>query len=287
MTFQRTNSGIATLHTFYNVDIIIFCEGSKSSASDFLSDDELFWQGIGRYLDDARVKTKCIGSRFDVLEAFDRAKISGATNIAFAIDRDWHGEVTTIENDLALLVTKGCAWENDCLSSSKLYSYIRDAVPGGALFEDELAQYIEKFHTGLERLVAVVRSDCVQIQLGLSGVVPRAGVGKSLVQMNTLNCDFDLAALEDRVICSPVEGVENLTQKTDVEYVKENLYGHLLLGSLYQFCRPFVEKCFRAKTPESFFRSLVIKLFWDHIDDYEELKAHYEGCATAIRAIYR
>ncbi|MDQ1850760.1 hypothetical protein Q9299_20865 [Gemmobacter fulvus] len=113
MSLERTNYGLSNEHLFYNVSLVVYCEGKESDGA---THDEMFW---GRVFSAFGVKCVCKskGSKTNIVPLARRAVEGDVKNIAFAMDRDYgdyHGFPIL---DTRVVYTYGYSWENDVLLS--------------------------------------------------------------------------------------------------------------------------------------------------------------------------
>lgn len=124
--FTRTAPGIESQVLFYDVDFIIYCEGgrddgvrSDDDASDDDALDQLFWKKIAA-AHGIRAKTKCLGSKSNVLAMHDRIRSNNLCGVAAAIDRDYDDYYFNRIACPKLLITFGYSWESDAIDQVNL-----------------------------------------------------------------------------------------------------------------------------------------------------------------------
>ena len=123
-SFTRTASGINNSRHFYNVDIILYCEGGDGdyNINDVLSNkycdnsnDILFWEKVfNEFKPNIKVKIKSIGSNTVVNDMKIHILNNNISHNYVAIDRDYkHMDTSTNSISHIELVTYGYSWEND------------------------------------------------------------------------------------------------------------------------------------------------------------------------------
>lgn len=109
--FTRTDSGISSEHLFYNVDWIVYCEGSNDS-EEVSSLDEAFWTKV---LGDLGLKCKCksMGSKSNLIEVAQRVVDGVADKTIVALDRDYDHLTGDCIDHPRVIYTLGYSWESD------------------------------------------------------------------------------------------------------------------------------------------------------------------------------
>lgn len=108
--FTRTNAGMSSEHLFYDVDWVVYCEGS--SQDDVSSLDEVFWTKV---LGDLGIRCRCksMGSKPDLLKISEKVVNGDTDRIVVVLDRDYdHMTGDTIEHP-RIIYTLGYSWESD------------------------------------------------------------------------------------------------------------------------------------------------------------------------------
>lgn len=108
---ERTTNGLSNEHLFYDTDLVVYCEGREGEAD---THDEMFWEKVLTSFG-VRCTCKSGGSKTNIIPLAQRATNEGASNVAFAMDRDYcdhYGFPLVGDN---ILYTFGYSWENDVL----------------------------------------------------------------------------------------------------------------------------------------------------------------------------
>jgi hypothetical protein len=126
MTLRRTVSGLQSMHLFFRVDRVIYCEGGKqldlqaviSGAGDADTLDTLFWSSIAELYcnDDKKRHYKSVGSKTllkSMATDIDRYQIK---SVVICMDRD-HDCYCSASQCNCIVFTHGYSWENDVVST--------------------------------------------------------------------------------------------------------------------------------------------------------------------------
>ncbi|MBT9373451.1 hypothetical protein [Rhizobium sp. CSW-27] len=98
MTFKRTGSALHSLHRFFSVDAIVFCEGgevleytsavSQSPGTPTL--DTFFWSSLVRTLAlNKRFHFKSVGAKSITMAIAQEVEALGIVTVSVCMDRDW------------------------------------------------------------------------------------------------------------------------------------------------------------------------------------------------------
>lgn len=140
MSLERTNYGLNNEHLFYNVSLVVYCEGKESDGS---THDEMFWSKvISSY--GVRCVCKSRGSKTNIVPLALRAIQGDVRNVAFAMDRDYGDYHALPVEDERVIYTFGYSWENDILlglNASSVFSLFAP-VSNGDNVERDLAAFI-------------------------------------------------------------------------------------------------------------------------------------------------
>jgi hypothetical protein len=122
MSLRRTLGGLASLHLFFRVDCIAFCEGGVSlSEADVLAGsgdegtlDVFFWRSVSDLLEVKRnYHFKSVGSKAVLKSiAIDVATL-GVSTVVVCLDRDYDWHCGRKLNHPGVVYTYGYSWESD------------------------------------------------------------------------------------------------------------------------------------------------------------------------------
>ena len=124
MIFRRTESGFASYHRFYRVDVVVFCEGGYAiDVSAVLSGggnsntlDVLFWSScVGLLRFDKTFHFKSIGSKTTLLSIAELAARLKISSISVCLDSDYDRILRRISPTSRTIYTHGYSWESDVL----------------------------------------------------------------------------------------------------------------------------------------------------------------------------
>lgn len=118
--FQRTRHGISNEFLFYDVDLVVYCEGSGHDG-EYATIDEAFWSKIFTE-NGKRVKCKSIGGKSDVLQRAALILSERLPNVAVALDRDYDHFTGAMVQDPQVFYTFGYSWESDVMLDFNFHS---------------------------------------------------------------------------------------------------------------------------------------------------------------------
>lgn len=140
MSLERTNYGLNNEHLFYNVSLVVYCEGKEGDGS---THDEMFW---GKVLSTFGVSCICKskGSKTNIVPLALRAIEGEVKNVVFAMDRDYGSYHGLPLEDRRVIYTYGYSWENDILlglNAAAVFS-IFAAMANGDKVEQDLSAFL-------------------------------------------------------------------------------------------------------------------------------------------------
>lgn len=157
MTFRRTNSSLHSLHVFFKVDVVVFCEGGNSLtfSEAILPDpgcstlDTLYWRSVvNTYNLTKKFHFKSVGGKETILEIADEINRSNIQTISVCMDSDYHrliGRAVTFRRSAC---TFGYSWENDVVQLPVLEGIVTALVGMGP----ECTNIIEKLRVHIDQL---------------------------------------------------------------------------------------------------------------------------------------
>lgn len=153
MNFRRTASSLASLHRFYGVDVVAFCEGGISmsaadalvgSMADNVTLDTLFWSTMVRTLKFVgRYHFKSVGNKETLISIARDIEAIGVTTITICLDSDYDHLLDRAVTLGRTAYTHGYSWENDVLSEPVLQRILSILIGSNANMERNLK---EVFH---------------------------------------------------------------------------------------------------------------------------------------------
>jgi hypothetical protein len=195
MIFRRSASGLANLHLFFKVDVIVYCEGGSSlSLGDILAKggnedtlDVSFWQRVAEFLGaKRRYHFKSVGSKPTLLSVASDVRANQLTSVIVCFDRDFDWHCGRKEDGAFVAYTHGYSWENDVISAAALENVFFTLLPPRA----ETRGILEK---GLKRLAAFEAEMAQWCETEISLAHRRAGAvfprnkPLALVKLNTVD----------------------------------------------------------------------------------------------------
>lgn len=155
MIFTRTGLGLSNEHLFYEVDFVVYCEGTPTN-DESSSLDEVFWTQVFS-VNGRKVRCKSIGSKEKLLEMAKSLINDNIENVVVAMDRDYDDLRDIMFNDKRVIYSFGYSWENDVISqidfSLVLSLFLTTANVN--IVRDEFDQYFVKQSRELKRVFAL------------------------------------------------------------------------------------------------------------------------------------
>ncbi len=149
MMFQRSRSALSSMHLFFNVDVVVFCEGGASrNAADALeltldgrTLDAMYWANVVSFHGlTKKYHFKSVGSKETLLTIASNVTAAGSTTVTVCIDSDYDVQLNKMIVCPRLAHTYGYSWESDVLDRSVLHGTLRHLVgppPSGVLADME------------------------------------------------------------------------------------------------------------------------------------------------------
>jgi hypothetical protein len=123
MTFRRTSKSLHSLHLFFSVDFVVFCEGGGTDLTNLKSkednqistNDALFWEAAFGYSETikGRKHIKSVGGKSHILSLIEDIKKENVKQIFVCLDRDYDELNGRMKTDKFVFYTRGYSWEND------------------------------------------------------------------------------------------------------------------------------------------------------------------------------
>ena len=167
-SFIRTASGINNSRHFFNVDIVLYCEGGDGdySLEDILenkycdnSNDILFWEKVfKKFKPDIKIKIKSIGANSVVNDIKNHILDNDIQHSYVARDRDYkHMNIGLYSVSNIELVTYGYSWENDVWnieSALKIYCTLTHTQLNNNI-KDQIQVLLRKFERKLSKIITL------------------------------------------------------------------------------------------------------------------------------------
>lgn len=122
MIFQRTPQGLSNLHMFYDVDYIVYTEGSfdPDQSPEYrqidVGYDCSFWSSVFSALSNKSVRVFSKGSKSNLVQHIDYIKTNNIQRVIVALDRDFDELKGKLINENFVIYTRGYSWESDVVS---------------------------------------------------------------------------------------------------------------------------------------------------------------------------
>lgn len=133
MTLRRTASGLASLHLFFRVDCVVYCEGGEQLSEtqifaghgDEDTLDAYFWRSIADYLQASRTyHFKSVGNKAMLKTIAHDVDRIGIHSVIVCMDRDYEWHCGRAIDNSHIVYSYGYSWENDvccALGFERLY----------------------------------------------------------------------------------------------------------------------------------------------------------------------
>ncbi|WP_316201701.1 MULTISPECIES: DUF4435 domain-containing protein [unclassified Bradyrhizobium] len=163
MTLRRTISGLASLHLFFRVDCIVYCEGGEqlsereifSGNGDDQTLDVFFWSSISKFLQAKRsYHFKSVGNKAvlkSIAADLDRSKID---SVLVCLDRDYDWLCGKQIESPRVVYSYGYSWESDVVCPicfERLFFRTVTRTPAAEKAMQKALLHFEKFARDLVR----------------------------------------------------------------------------------------------------------------------------------------
>ena len=187
MTFRRTNGSFSSLHLFYGVDYVAFCEGGGSvpygallqgEAGEHGTADALYWK---KRLDcvhaGKRTKVISVGNKSFLNELCEVGRSENFKTVFICMDTDYDHICSSLRKEPFVYYTWGYSWENDVFCPAVIERVAR-------VFCGEDESCSESLDAYAEILAAAIKHcelDLALVKQGKKGIFKRSGAGGNLV----------------------------------------------------------------------------------------------------------
>lgn len=248
-TFRRTLSGLSNQHLFYNVELVVYLEGGKTSynkeqvyAENYSSETEdiIFWRNLfDRFQAGKKVKFKSVGSKSTIKEiAIDI--ISGNIQTVFvAMDNEFDEILNQRINHSNVYYTHGYSWENDVWSYETVQSVIEE-LSAIKIVNNDIEDNYKEF---LSKISLAVYADAYLFKDNLS-YFPRKNGYMFCVDCNPIDLPYIHAGkIESKII------EKGITKRKALLYGRKNninpqkfCFGHFLADYCCQLIIHYLKK---------------------------------------------
>lgn len=145
--FTRTDAGLSNEHLFYDVDWIVYCEGS-SKEGEVSSLDEAFWT---KTLGDLGVRCICksMGSKSDLAVIINRLVDGNINKTIVALDRDYDHLTGAYVDHPKVIYTYGYSWESDACQEFSLRRVVQ--LFANIIHHETIAAEFQAYRDALSR----------------------------------------------------------------------------------------------------------------------------------------
>lgn len=297
MTFLRTARGLANLHVFFRVDLIVFVEGGVGLPLESIvagedcgdSYDLAFWrQFVKIVLPSRKCCVRPVGSKQNALKIAVLIKGEELKTAAVALDLDYDDLLGTYIDEPFIWYTLGYSWENDVWSLEILMAVIeklvaRDLEPN---LEAELRTRVIKFWRDV---YWAVRGDVLLVGNDMN-VIPRQGVGRLLESDESGWPRVKRGELRKGVRLARNQADSTASQAPKDRIVTEDrCYGHLVGQFFCALARAVLRRNGVKVVPNHFLVLQAVREFWrkagsDRGDRYHlHYFQHLAGRIAALR----
>jgi hypothetical protein len=149
MSLRRTASGLASLHLFFQADVVVFCEGGISIPEVDVTQgmgeegtlDCLFWRRIADFIGaKRRYHFKSVGSKSVLRTIAADIRNRDIPTIVICLDRDYDWHCNCKIDDERVVYSYGYSWESDvvcyCGLERVLFNFVARTIENETLFCD-------------------------------------------------------------------------------------------------------------------------------------------------------
>lgn len=179
MTFTRSASSLFGIHRFYQVDVVVFCEGgiplSYSEAIRYADCkgtlDTLYWSSIVNLLGlEKTYHFKSVGGKITIDTLADEVRRLALTTVTVCRDSDYDRRLGTHNPAGRVAWTMGYSWENDVVQSPVLEGLAESILGAGAERDGAITTIraaVSRFERDLPRWIEIDVSLCARRKAGL------------------------------------------------------------------------------------------------------------------------
>ena len=161
MIFKRSQSSLNSMHLFFKVDVVVFCEGGASKtivealmpAPDERTLDTIYWANVVSVQDlGRRYHFKSVGSKVTLLKIAREIVAVNSSTATVCIDSDYDVHLSQMVPSSRLAHTFGYSWESDVLQRpvlDKILAHLIGPPP-------------TELTTDIERAIVALRRDALR-----------------------------------------------------------------------------------------------------------------------------
>ncbi|CTQ44520.1 DUF4435 domain-containing protein [Roseibium aggregatum] len=179
MTLRRSASALYSINIFYQVDVVVFCEGGEPLSYDQAisrshSDgtlDSLYWETIIDCYDfQKKYHIKSVGSKGTLVRIAEDVRDLNIESISICMDSDYERIQATNYDGPRVAWTMGYSWENDVVSPpvlENILSMLMGAGTQGIAARRDLQERVSKLEQELQRWTEIDISLCARGKCGI------------------------------------------------------------------------------------------------------------------------
>lgn len=198
MTLIRSAGGLKSVHLFYKVDYMVYCEGGTQINADDIETgggdsntlDALFWTHVLRANGFRSVHVKSVGAKAVILRLRERLNTVGECSVLLCADRDYDDEFAQTED--GIIYTYGYSWENDVVNLGCVYQLAERLFGAGEIADQIASEVRNDLETLLISMRRLIESDMTLVCKGRVGIFDRSSP-LSVVNITTTPPQLDLA----------------------------------------------------------------------------------------------
>lgn len=284
MTFRRTASALHSINQFYNVDIVVFCEGGEaisysaaiSSTSTDGTLDSLYWETvIERYQTGKKYHVKSVGSKSVLDKIADDVQNQNSDNVSVCMDSDYDRIRGVNCGRPRVALTWGYSWENDVVSQrvlGELLSNILGPGAAGLSARQELANHMNQLERDFPRWTEIDISLCTR---GKTAIFDRKKPASSIDINNPPNLNDNI--LLNRLNQAGYTRKPRKVISVNCGEVAQICFGKLISRSVYHIFCKILKSTKSPKVSYELFMRLAIgetlkqaeagnlNEYWDHM----------------------
>jgi hypothetical protein len=295
MTLRRTPAGLTSLHLFFKVDVVVYCEGGNSipeaavaqGAGNEETLDSLFWRRISQFVGAIRTyHFKSVGSKVTLASIAQDVQSLQIASIIVCLDRDydWHcSKQITLAH---VVYTYGYSWENDVSNNIALervfFRFVARSSRNERLFE-----------VGQKTIARFAKEVAVwcQAEISLHGksaelVFPR-NKPLAMIQVGTDGLpELCIARLKQRLHSLGYERKPHMRIRISHSESLRHSWGKLVAHYFYHLAIKLANKCDTdiRLTCDAFMRLLMADMMEGMKEGaLPELASYYRGLSTIFR----
>lgn len=281
---HRSSSGIANQHLFFDVDLVIYCEGGGSyndlamalrEGSDETHDASFWRAAIEAARPAVRVHVKSVGSKSFAQQIALAVAKSKTTSVHVCVDADFDHCSNSIGPQIPQTTTWGYSWEADLCSLRVLECVFYSLRPRNQRTA-EIVQELRDWHCQfLSDLAVWARRDFSRVSNGMEGLYDRSNAVRGILLCPPQPPVVDADWLENRYEQIPVADIEIVEScRNEVERF---CFGKHLIKAFYHGLMHFVTKARRGKIDFDSFLDLAINCFQTAVKTEPRKMAHYRS----------